>query len=247
MATTASEEPCQFSPLEEFEINKENARNTRLQAALDGALEINENVLILKKDGKRFLFDANSIVSSASSVVPITLNTVRAVCTNNGFRVVNSFHTQQQPGASPPRSGHVLEAKTVKKKRKICQTNKPSKCNIIVNGKDLSIKEFFIDTLQVDLFGASQTNAAKMCKYLICAIENAYEDLVSEKMCKYKSKRIEGLKLLDHRINGDKILEIKEKLNDLEYNRATILHIHKQCVSYCQHEKALREKRLKKQ
>ena len=114
MATTSSEKPCQFSPLEEFEINKEDARNTRLQAALDGALEINENVLILKKDGKRFLFDANSILSSG--VVKITLNTVRAVCTENGFRVLHSFHTQQQRCASP-RSGHVLEAKTVKKKK----------------------------------------------------------------------------------------------------------------------------------
>lgn len=246
MATTTSEKPCQFSPLEEFEINKENARNTRLQAALDGALEINENVLILKKDGKRFLFDANSILSSASSVVPITLNTVRAVCTENGFRVLHSFHTQQQRCASP-RSGHVLEENTVKKKRKLCQNNKPSKCNLMVNGKDLSIKEFFIDTLQVDLFGASQTNAGKMCRHLICAIENAYEDLGSEKICKKESQRTKGLKVLDYRIKDDKILEIKERLDELKYDRETILHIYKQCVSYRQHEIALRSKRLKRQ
>ena len=244
MATTTPEEPCQFSPLEEFEINKKDARNTRLQAALDGALEINENVFILQKDGKRFLFDANSIVSSASSVVPITLNTVRAVCMENGFRVLHSFHTQQQQCAFP-RGSHIVEAKTVKKKRKICHTNKPSKCNFMVNGKDLSIKEFFIDTLRIDLFGASQTNAGKMCRHLICAIENAYENLCSKKICKFKSPRFEGLKVLDYRMKGDKILEIKDRLNELNYDRETILHIYKQCVSYRQHESALRSKRLK--
>ena len=117
----------------------------------------------------------------------------------------------------------------------------------MVNGKDLSIKEFFIDTLEVDLFGASQTNAGKMCRHLICAIENAYEDLGSEKICKKESKRTEGLKVSDYRIKDDKILEIKERLNELKYDRETILHIYKQCVSYHQHEKALRSKRLKRQ
>lgn len=139
------------------------------------------------------------------------------------------------------------------KKPEIQKCVMPLKCKgkamvcFTVEGKNITIQNFFQYCVKVNLFEkcsqrTSHSNAEKMCKYLICGIENAFkeEELCIKGICKLVSKKQPGVKLLDYRMLDDNILSIKEKLYDCNYDCQTIKHIHEKCVDYVKHTKAKR-------
>ena len=97
MANTSNPQfPCQFSPVEAFEIDKKENMKKTVSAALAGAFEVNENVLILQnEDGKSFLFDTNTILSETAGITPTA---IRKYCKKNGYGVFSLSSVSSQTG-----------------------------------------------------------------------------------------------------------------------------------------------------
>lgn len=259
MANTSNPQfPCQLSPVEAFEVDKKNTLKTAVSAALADAFEVNENVLILQnEDGKSFLFDTNTILSETAGITPTA---IRKYCRKNGYSVclltsVKRSAKKRRSDKKRRRSDKKRRCVTPqtpqtahkKKKKKVTRKSIGGQLRCIFTfgmGDKIFIKDFFNKILAVDLFGASQTNAGKMARHLICAIENAYNeglaDLGIQRVCR-KETDVPGVLTIDHRVKAKRIVEIGEKLKQLDYDLQTIKHLYEQCTNYRQHERKLRK------
>ena len=139
----------------------------------------------------------------------------------------------------------IIETIIVKK----CKKENQGMLSFTMKGENMTIRQFFSNVLKAKK-SLKNHNAIKLCRYLICAIENAYyrEDLGIEGICKFVNE--DGKKTFYRPLKTDMIDAVEKKLEKCKLDRLTLKHIHDQCVEYRKYEltkkKKANEKKRKK-
>lgn len=130
------------------------------------------------------------------------------------------------------------------------ETNEPTKENqgmlsFTMKGKNMTIRQFFFNVLKAKK-SFENHRPIKLCRYLICAIENAYylEDLGIKGICKFVNK--DGKKTFYRSFKTDMIDAAEKKLEKCKLDRLTLKHIHDQCVEYRKYELTKQKKSYEK-
>ena len=233
----------ELSPSESLAQEMETVKNAVLSSLLEGATEVPEDVLLLTKNGKTFLINPSNVVDETCG---INLNTVKDFCRDKGYAFLNKKGVVETSRSNP--AIPVLQRQQKRKRHGeplvregSCRTN----CMVTfeIEGGYIDIAQFFKNVLKVDVCPNVKIDAAKLCRYLLCAIESAFSNEalgISEQISKPCKKS--GVNKL-RKINVEWVKEIKAKLDT--YDLHTVQSMYTSARNYHVRVKETRAKRLK--
>mgnify|MGYP001276329613 CR=1 FL=1 len=236
----------ELSPVESLAQEMETVKNAVLSSLLEGATEVPKDVLILTKNGKTFLINPSNVVDETCG---INLNTVKDFCRDKGYAFLNEKEgvetSTKTSRSNPAKPVSQRQQKRKRNEQSIRERNcrKNSMVTFEIGGNRVDITHFFKDVLKVDVCPNVKSDAAKLCRYLLCGIESAFSNDalgISEQISKPCEKS--GVNKLK-KINVEWVKEIKAKLNT--YDKEAVQSMYTNAREYHMRVKESRAKRLK--